>query len=141
MALEMNYGKFIRPYEANTVNTVTYADNKRITQVYDLTHNGAGNSRPFLSKAFISFTFGDKKIEDFGLIATTVDNRLNRENLPDHEDYTTEYRMLHGQFYWGSNYKARELTLTLATDSMTQYQLDAFKQWFEPGEIRELVLA
>ena len=141
MALEMNYGKFIRPYEANTVNTVTYADNKRITQVYDLTHDGAGNSRPFLSKAFISFTFGDKKIEDFGLIATTVDNRLNRENLPEHQDYTTEYKMLHGQFYWGSNYKARELTLTLATDSMTQYQLDAFKQWFEPGEIRELVLA
>ena len=94
-----------------------------------------------MNKAFISFTYGDKKIEDFGFITTTINNRLDRENSPDSEDYVTEYKMLHGQYYWGSHYLAREMIITLATDGVTQKQLDDFKYWFQAGEIKELILS
>jgi len=49
--------------------------------------------------------------------------------------------MLHGQYYWGSHYHARELTISLATDGITQKELDDFKYWFQPGEIKELILS
>ena len=49
--------------------------------------------------------------------------------------------MLNGQYYWGSHYQAREMSISLATDGMTQYELDEFKSWFQAGEIRELILA
>jgi len=71
----------------------------------------------------------------------TVNDRLNRETPPEHEDYTTEYKMLHGQYYWGSHYTARELDITLATDGMSQNDLDEFKYWFRAGEIKELILS
>jgi len=49
--------------------------------------------------------------------------------------------MLNGQYYWGSHYNAREITITLATDGITQSELDDFKYWFQAGEIRELILS
>lgn len=110
-------------------------------QVYKLTHTGEGETSPYIDRAYISFTYGGRKIQDFGLIATTVNDRVQRQSPPSHEDRTTDYKMLHGQFYWGSRYNAREMNLTLATDGMTQRQLDDFKQWFRAGEIRQLIMA
>jgi len=60
---------------------------------------------------------------------------------PAHEDYTTNYSMLNGQYYWGTHYNAREMTIDLATDGMEQIDLDNFKSWFRAGEIRELILS
>ena len=116
-------------------------DYKKNLQTYNLTHNGEGQSLSFLDKAFISFTYGGKKIEDFNLIAITINDRLDREMAPAHEDYTTNYSMLNGQYYWGTHYNAREMTIDLATDGMEQIDLDNFKSWFRAGEIRELILS
>lgn len=116
-------------------------DYERKGDVYRLTHDGEGKSLSFIDKAFISFTYGGKKIEDFGLIAVSVDDRYNGESPPQHEDFVTDARMLNGQYYWGSHYNAREMTISLATDGMTQMQLDKFKYWFQAGEMRELIMA
>jgi len=35
------------------------------------THNGAGDRLPLMNRSFISFSYGGKPIEDFGLIAIT----------------------------------------------------------------------
>lgn len=136
----MDYGIIPSAGGNNTLPSVP-VNNTRYTQVYYNTHEGEDKSLSFTKKAFISFTYDDRKIEDFGLIAVTVNDRLNRETPPEHEDHTTEYKMLHGQYYWGSHYTARELDITLATDGMTQDQLDDFKYWFRAGSIRELVLS
>ena len=116
-------------------------DYERKGDVYKLTHDGEGKSLSFIDKAFISFTYGGKKIEDFGLIAVSVDDRYNGESPPEHEDFVTDARMLNGQYYWGSHYNAREMTISLVTDGMTQMQLDKFKYWFQAGEMRELIMA
>lgn len=110
------------------------------TQVYQLTHDGEGNSLPYLSRSFISFTFGGIAIEDFGLIVTNSD-RLERTAYTPFSDITSSYDTLNGQLYWGTKYEPNQLSLTLSTDEMSDKQLDNFREWFAPGENRELILA
>ena len=116
-------------------------DTTRRGQVYEATHTGEGDSLPFLDKAYISFTYGGKKIEDFDLLAVTAGDRLQRNAYSTFEDLTTDYSVLDGQFYWGSRYQPNELTLNLFTDGITYDKLEDFRHWFRPGEFRELILA
>lgn len=116
------------------------------TQVYKVTHDG--NKRlPFLRRSFISFTYGEDAsgrpvpIEDFNLISTFDGDRLSRQAYASFNDLTSNYDVIHGQFFWGSYYTNNSLTFKLATDEMSQEDLDRFKYWFKAGTIRELVLA
>lgn len=109
-------------------------------QVYEATKNGQGKPLSVLSRQFISFSYGGKNIEDFDLIAVFSNDRLNKEVYADFEDTTTNQTELDGQLFWLSAFKAGSLSFTLATDGMTQKQLEDFKSWFVPGVERELVL-
>ena len=110
------------------------------TQVYKATHDGS-DRLPFMQRSFISFTYGGKHIEDFNLIAVNSGDRMEREGYASFEDLTSTYDTIHGQFYWGTYFHENSLNLTLATDGITQNQLDDFKRWFRAGSIRELILA
>ena len=116
---------------------ITY---KKQGQVYLATHKGE-NYLPFMNRSFISFSYGNKNIEDFNLIATIDGNRMKRPGSATFEDIVTTYDILDGQFYWGTYYKENSLSLTLSTDGITQEQLDDFLNWFQGGKIRELILA
>ena len=110
-------------------------------QVYNLTHDGDAK-RSFVSRAYISFSYGGKDIEDFGLIATFSDDGKTGNLYGNFEDITSSYSMLDGQFYWGSHFTNNSLTFNLATDGMTQNELDDFKYWFRPGQAdKELIVA
>ena len=113
---------------------------KRYTQVYQATHEGA-EYRPFMNRSFISFSYGGKNIEDFSLIAVTPGDRMERDAYASFEDLTSTYDTIQGQFYWGTYFHTNSLSLTLATDAITQIELDNFKRWFRAGSIRELILA
>ena len=110
------------------------------TQVYQATHTGAGTRLSPMNKSFISFSYGGKFIEDFGLIVTFND-RLNKNIYANFEDITSSYEMLDGQYFWGSHMSNNNLDLTLSTDGMTQVQLEDFKNWFAPGVERPLILS
>ena len=111
------------------------------TQVWQATHNGADESRlPLMKRSFISFTYGGKNIEDFGLIAITENNSMERDLYAEFNDLTTDSDVLDGQFYWSSHYKSNMLDLALFTDEITERQLTYFTQWFKPGFARELIL-
>lgn len=112
----------------------------KATQVYMVTHDGAGNRLPYMNRSFISFSYGGKIIEDFGLIVTTND-KISRNIYASFSDSTTNYDVLDGQLYWGSHFEANKLSLTLSTDEMSEYQLDQFREWFAPGVERELILS
>lgn len=126
------------------INTTRYG------QVYQATHDGQLRL-PYMNRSFISFTFGERlnasgvmvpvHIEDFNLIAYTDGDRLNREAYASFNDLTSEYDVIQGQFYWGTWYHTNSLSLDLATDGMTQRDLDDFKYWFRAGSVRELILA
>ena len=136
----------------NSTKVPDYSDTK-YTQVYMATHDGegAGSRLPFMNRSFISFSFGSKKdgqgndvpvyIEDFNLIATINGDRLERPGYADFEDLTSDYEVLDGHFYWGTHYTNHELEFELATDGITQRELDNFLHWFQPGKVRELILS
>lgn len=111
------------------------------TQTFQATHDGEGIALPYRFRSFISFAFGGKDIEDFGIIRVTGGDRLNQPIYTSFQDLISQYNVLDGQFYWGTHYKPLEINYTLSTDYMTQRQLDQFKAWFAPGKIRQLVRA
>lgn len=116
------------------------AHSKKYTQTYSATHDGAGNRLPLMRRSFITFYYGGKPIEDFQLIAV-LNGFLNKNVYAEFEDATSEYDTIDGQQYWGTRMKANTLPFLLATDYMTQNNLDKFKEWFRPGVERDLVLA
>lgn len=126
---------------ANLIGNETWSSNKSTSQVYQVTHDGAGNSLPYMSKSFISFTFGGKAIEDFGLIVVNSSDRMERPAYASFSDLTSTYDTLDGQLYWGSKFEPNQLELVLATDEMTEQQVDNFREWFAPGNERELILS
>lgn len=111
------------------------------TQVFKATHDGGDNRLPFMYRSFISFTYGGKIIEDFGLIAITESNSIDRKLSADFKDYITEQEVVHGQLYWGTSYNSNRLDLALFTDEITEKQLVSFSQWFRAGIARELILS
>lgn len=113
----------------------------RYSQVYDATHDGEGNRLPHRYRSFISFTYGGKYIEDFGIISVIEGDRITRNAYANFEDLTSTYAVVDGQFYWGTHFTNNQISFSLATDGMTQNQLDDFKHWFQPGKMRELILA
>lgn len=112
----------------------------KYTQVYSATH-GAHGYLPYMKRSFISFSFGGKNIEDFNLIATINNNRLQKKGYSEFEDLTSDYEVLDGHFYWGTHYTNHTLDFELATDAMTQNELDSFLRWFSAGQVRELILS
>ncbi len=123
-------------------------DLKRYTQVYQATHEGE-QRLPFMNRSFISFSYGEKPdkngkmqpvyIEDFNLLATIEGDRWEREAYSSFEDLTSQYDVIHGQFYWGTYFHSTTLNFRLATDAITQRELDDFKLWFRAGQVKELI--
>lgn len=109
-------------------------------QVYEATKDGQGNPLSVLSRQFVSFSYGGKNIEDFNLLAVFVNDRLTKDIYAPFEDTTTDQAELDGQLFWRSHYQANTLSFSLATDGITQQELEDFKSWFIPGIERELIL-
>ena len=121
-------------------NEVTYNGPIR-RQVFQATHRGDGAHLPYMNRSFISFSYGGKFIEDFDLIATINNDRLDRQGYASFEDNVTNYNNLDGQYYWGTHSKPNTLEFTLSTDGIEQKKLDEFLYWFRAGETKELILA
>ena len=120
------------------------SENDKKTQVYYATHNiegGAWKRSSLMNRSFISFSYDGKPIEDFDLIATIQNNRMQRNIYASFEDSTTNYETIDGQFYWGTHFLNNGITFSLATDGITEAKLNEFKKWFRPGRNKELVLA
>ena len=124
-----------------TLNGREVASSVRHSQVFLATHDGEGNTLPFMNRSFISFTYGGKKIEDFDLIATVSGDRMNRPGYASFEDTVTTYDNLDGQHYWATHYKTNQLDFTLSTDGIDEKKLNEFLYWFKAGVHRELILA
>lgn len=117
------------------------SNTEKHTQVYQATHTGNGNRMTMYNRSFISFNYGGKWIEDFNLIATSSNNGIQRTLTTPFEDLMTDHEVADGYFYWGTRYTKKQIDFNLATDGITQPQLEEFRNWFKPGMTRELILA
>ena len=66
---------------------------------------------------------------------------MQKEAYAEFEDNTTTYDVVDGQFYWGTHFTKNQINFSLSTDGITEDELGDFKNWFQPGKIRELILA
>ena len=107
-----------------------------LRQTWLNTHNGSGDRLNPWQNSFISFSYGGKYIEDFGLNVVNLSDRRTFTPYASFNDITTTYDVLDGALYWGTHFGDYRFTLDLATDGMTEEQLRAFQLWFEPGVIR-----
>lgn len=99
------------------------------------------NHTDYKDRSFISFSFGGRWIDDWGLVATIDGDRMQRAGSANFEDLVSTYDVLDGQFYWGTHFNANEISFILATDRITQEELDDFRHWFCAGRMAELILA
>lgn len=124
----------------NIAQPSVLVDNNKPSQVFLATHKGE-NYLPFMNRSFISFSFGGKNIEDFNLIATMNGDYIQKNGYSEFEDIVSDYDVLNGHFYWGSRYTNHIISFLLATDGITQSELEKFLNWFSAGKTRELILA
>lgn len=110
-------------------------------QVQTATRDGQGNPLSILDRQFISFKYGGRDIEDFDLLVVFDGDRLSKEIYAPFKDITSEQDELDGQIFWSSSFNAGQLNFSLATDGIDIKQLEEFKQWFQPGIEKELVLS
>ena len=110
------------------------------TQVYTATHDG-NLYLPYMHRSFISFSYGGKNIESFNVLATIENNSLNRNAYATFSDNVATSDVYDGQVYWNTHYHTYEISFNLATDHMSEEDLENFKEWFKPGQIKELILA
>ena len=91
------------------------------------------------AKEFIDFEFNGKHVSEFGLVVVSDGDRLSLDASPEFEDETSEVSGVDGQLYWGTRYKTRRREYKLATDGITEQQLNDFKKHFQPGQYGKLI--
>lgn len=90
-------------------------------------------------KEFIDFQFDGKYISEFGMVAVFDGDRHSFAASPSFENETSEINGAAGQLYWGTKLKTLKRTYTLATDGMTEKQINAFKSHFKPGKYGKFI--
>lgn len=128
-------------YIGNRASQPVLVNDNQITQVYLATHEGVDKYLPLMQRSFISFSWGGKNIEDFGFLVTTDGSFLQKKIYGNFTDNITESNILDGQIYWNTHYDSNDINFSLSTDGITEAQFNEFKHYFQPGIIKELVLA
>lgn len=89
---------------------------------------------------FIGFTYGGKhSIDDFGIYRTSDGNRYNINLIPQLNDKTADVPGSDGQYYFGSYYKTRQFSISIAFDSLSEELYSSVRNWLNGKEIQELI--
>ena len=90
-------------------------------------------------KEFIDFEFDGKHVSEFGMVAVNDGDRHSFDAAPTFEDETSQVNGIDGQYYWGTHFGSKKMTFSLATDGMTEAQVNAFKLHFKPGKYGKFI--
>ena len=89
---------------------------------------------------FIGFTYNGKhSFYDLGIYRTIDGSRYNESITPAMTDKTADVPGSDGQYYFGTTFKNRSITINYAFDSLTEDKLALIKQTFSGDGIHELV--
>lgn len=90
-------------------------------------------------KEFIDFEFDGKHVSEFGMVAVADGGRHSFDAAPTFEDETSQVNGVDGQYYWGTHFGSKKMSFVLATDGMTEAQINAFKRHFQPGKYGKFI--
>lgn len=96
------------------------------------------NKHPW-EKEFIDFSFDGKYISEFGMVVVSDGDRHPFQGSPSFENETTKINGAVGQLFWGVKIDSLKRTYKLATDGMTEKQVNAFKHHFRPGKYGKFI--
>ena len=103
-------------------------------QVAELTDNKVCHE-----KQFIDFEFDGKHISEFGMVAVFDGDRHSFSSTSNFDDEVSDVAGVNGQYFWGTKIKSLEKTFSLATDGMSEKQINAFKKHFIPGRYGKFI--
>jgi len=90
---------------------------------------------------FLSFKFGDWDCADLGIVRTSDGDRIEEQLQPEIKDITAEVPGMHGEYYFGSTYGSKPITVSFAFDEMTEIQFRRMRQVFAWGQMQKLIFS
>lgn len=87
---------------------------------------------------FTKFYFGDKSSSDFGLLVVSNGSRYTSNLTSNFEVRTTSIPGRPTPLFWGADKSGYTIAIELATDGMTEIQLNDFIKHFTVGRVEKL---
>lgn len=88
---------------------------------------------------FQGFRFGNVHSSDLNLEVVSTSNRYEARTLPAPTDTTTDIPGSDGQYYFGSIFKNRDITINVAFDNVSEENYRKIKQLFATDKPQDLV--
>lgn len=97
------------------------------------------NTKPKYDYDFIGFTYdGKHSIRDLNIYRTSDGSRYNENLSPSVTDKTAEVPGGDGLYYFGSQHKQRQFSISFAFDQLTEQQFRELRRLFSKKELVEL---
>lgn len=88
---------------------------------------------------FLGFSFNGVRSEDLGIVRTSEGDRYEENLQPEIKDVTAEVPGMHGAYYFGSTYGAKNISVSFAFDELTETQFRRLRQVFGQRKQGELI--
>ena len=88
---------------------------------------------------FRGFRFGNTHTSDLNLEVVSSSNRYEVRTLPTPNDYAEEIPGSDGSYYFGQNYKDREISVDVAFDNVSEEIYRKIRQLFANDKLQDLV--
>lgn len=89
---------------------------------------------------FIGFSFNGKhSYDDFGVYRVSDGSRYNDNLIPTMTDKTADVPGGDGQYFFKTNYKTRQFSVSIAFDRLTEEKYRQMRQWLDGQTIHDLV--
>ena len=94
-----------------------------------------------IGKEFLFFSFGEFNSEEKNIYRVINGDRYNEYLAPQLQDKTAEVPSGDGQYFFGTDHKAKVFDVEFAFDSLKETDITELKQVFSGKEIKELVFS
>lgn len=88
---------------------------------------------------FTGFSFNGIHSSSLNIVRVSDGDRYDEELFPEMEDRELEIPGNDGSYYFGSDYKPRTITISIAFDSVTEKQFRQIRRLFSTKKISELI--
>lgn len=88
---------------------------------------------------FTGFTFNGVHSSELGIVRVSDGDRYTEQLQPEFEDKTAEIPGLDGSYYFGSNYRGRNIQVSIVYDNLTEVQFRKISRLFGTKQIGELI--
>lgn len=92
-----------------------------------------------MSKDFIGFSFDNIHSSTLNILRVSDGDRYEEELHPDINDRTLEITGLDGEYFFGTNFAPKEISISIAFDSVTEKQFRQIRRLFGTKKVCDLI--